>query len=165
MDVDRSAAPGTAPTAPRLVPVSLREANAFVAAKHRHHKPARGHKFSIGWEVAGQLAGVVIVGRPVARAIDHRRVAEVLRLCSDGTANACSALYGAAARAAKAMGYEKIQTYILDSEPGTSLRAAGFELEGRTRGRDWNCPSRGGRRVDQPMDDKQRWVRRLAEAA
>lgn len=29
----------------RLVPVTLKQANAFVAAHHRHHKPVTGHKF------------------------------------------------------------------------------------------------------------------------
>jgi hypothetical protein len=82
-----------------------------------------------------------------------------LRLCTDGTPNACSTLYSACYRAARELGYSMIQTYILDTEPGTSLKASGWVLDGLVKGRDWNCKSRGGRRTDQPMTDKQRWVR------
>ena len=78
-----------------LCPVSLAEANAFVAEHHRHHKPVRGHKFSLGCMVNGQLVGVAIVGRPVSRYLDDGLTLEVNRLCTDGTQNACSFLYGA----------------------------------------------------------------------
>jgi hypothetical protein len=145
----------------RSVHVELAEANDFVARLHRHHKPVRGHRFSVGATKQGQLVGVAIVGRPVARAVDQRAIVEVLRLCTDGTANACSFLYGLCARVAGDLGYARIQTYILDTEPGASLRAAGWEMVARVKGRDWNRPSRGGRRTDQPMVDKQRWERRL----
>ena len=84
-----------------LTPVSLAEANAFVQRHHRHHKPVRGHKFSIGCSADGRLAAVVIVGRPVSRYLDDGATLEVNRLCSDGTKNACSFLYAAAARAAR----------------------------------------------------------------
>ena len=120
-----------------LVPVSLRQANEFVAQCHRHHKPVVGHKFSIGCMAGGRLAGVAIVGRPVSRYLDNGFTLEVNRLCTDGTENACSMLYAAAWRAAKAMGYHKMVTYILDSEPGTSLRAAGWKCAGRAGGLQW----------------------------
>ena len=120
-----------------LIPVSLKDANAFVAAHHRHHKPTRGHKFSIGCASGGQLVGVAIVGRPVSRYLDDGLTLEVNRLCTTGEQNACSMLYGAAARAAKAMGYQKIITYTLDSEPGTSLRAAGWTCVGPAGGERW----------------------------
>ena len=120
-----------------LIPVSLKEANAFVAAYHRHHKPTRGHKFSVGCAVAGQLVGVAIVGRPVSRYLDDGRTVEVNRLCSTGEKNVCSFLYGAAARAAKALGYERIITYTLDTEPGTSLRASGWTCAGPAGGKRW----------------------------
>ena len=119
----------------RLVPTTLREANAFVKAHHRHHKPVTGHKFSIGCEVEGRLVGVVIAGRPVSRYLDDGLTLEVNRLCTTGEKNACSMLYAAAARAAKAMGYQKIITYTLDTEPGTSLRAAGWMCMGRAGGK------------------------------
>lgn len=136
-------------------------------------------KWAIGCEVDGRLVGAAIAGRPVARGEDagqielldplaapggdgpFRRTAEVLRLVTNGHPNACSKLYAACARIAEGMGYERIQTYILASEPGTSLRAAGWEMELEVRGRDWNTPSRGGRRTDQPMVDKQRWAKIL----
>ena len=97
-----------------LIPVSLAEANAFVAQHHRHHKPVTGHKFSIGCTADGQLVGVAIVGRPVSRYLDDGQTLEVNRLCTDGTKNACSMLYAAAWRAARAMGYRKMITYILE---------------------------------------------------
>ena len=120
-----------------LVPVSLKDANAFVAEHHRHHKPTRGHKFSIGCEMDGRLVGVAIMGRPVSRYLDDGLTLEVNRLCTTGERNACSMLYAAAARAAKAMGYRKIITYTLDSEPGASLRAAGWTCAGPAGGERW----------------------------
>ena len=128
----------------RLVPTTLREANAFVNAHHRHHKPTTGHKFSIGCEAEGRLVGVVIVGRPVSRYLDDGLTLEVNRLCTTGEKNVCSMLYAAAARAAKAMGYQRIITYTLDNEPGTSLRAAGWTCMGRAGGKRWTgkrCPA------------------------
>ena len=88
-------------------PMSLADANRFVAEHHRHHKPVRGHKFSLGCMANGRLAGVAIVGRPVSRYLDDGLTLEVNRLCTDGTKNACSFLYGAAARAAKVLGYHR----------------------------------------------------------
>lgn len=130
----------------RRTVVSLAEANAFVAAHHRHHKPVWGHKFSIGALSEAGLVGVVIVGRPVSRLRDDGRSLEVTRLCTDGTRNACSFLYGAAARAAFALGYERIGTYIRLDEPGTSLVAAGWMKMGVIRARSWDTPKR--RRAD-----------------
>lgn len=117
-----------------LIPVSLAQANEFVRQHHRHHKPVAGHKFSIGCAENGRLCAVAIVGRPVSRYLDDGFTLEVNRLCSDGTKNACSILYAAAARAARAMGYHKIVTYTLDTESGASLRAARLD-ERRTCGR------------------------------
>ncbi len=117
-----------------LIPVSLAQANEFVRQHHRHHKPVAGHKFSIGCAENGRLCAVAIVGRPVSRYLDDGFTLEVNRLCSDGTKNACSILYAAAARAARAMGYHKIITYTLDTESGASLRARRLD-ECRTCGR------------------------------
>lgn len=121
----------------RLRPVSLREANEYIKLHHRHHKPVVGHKFSIGCESDDRLVGVVIVGRPVSRYLDDGRTLEVTRLCTDGTRNACSFLYAAAARAAAAMGYDRIITYTLKSELGASLRAAGWTCQGEAGGLRW----------------------------
>lgn len=151
-----------------LRPLSLREANAFIATHHRHHKATQGQKFSIAVEVEGKRVGVAVVGRPVSRGCNPEEVAEVTRLCTDGTPNACSFLYAAAARACRAMGYTRIQTYILASEPGTSLRAAGWSLDGHTKGGQWDHTSEqqlrldgGTRRTDQPTEPKARWTRLL----
>lgn len=144
----------------QLAPITLRAAQAFVAEHHRHHRAPRGHKFSISVLDDGQLVGVVIVGRPVSRMLDDGFTAEVTRLCTLGAKNACSILYAAAARAAKAMGYRKIVTYILESEDGTSLRAAGWVCEGPAGGGSWDRPSRSREDVS-PTDPKVRWSKAL----
>lgn len=150
----------------RPVPLTLAQANALIAALHRHHKPVVGHRFTIGAENGeGQVVGAAVVGRPVAHKTEQYRIAEVTRLVTDGTRNACSLLYGATARAAEAMGYDRIQTFILEGERGTSLKAAGWTFDGWTEGGDWNRPSRGGRRTDQPQERKQRWKKQLRAAA
>ena len=130
-----------------LTPVSLKEANAFVALHHRHHRPVTGHKFSIGCLLNGELVGVAIVGRPVSRYLDDGFTLEVNRLCTTGAKNACSFLYGAAARAAAAMGYKRIITYTLESENGASLRASGWICQGKAGGLRWT-----GKR--QPKEDQ-----------
>lgn len=125
-----------------IVPITLKEANAFVLQHHRHHKPAVGHICSLAVAVGDRIVGVAIVGRPIARRLDNGLRAEVLRCCTDGTKNACSMLYAAAWRAARALGYKEIGTYILESEPGTSLKAAGWKCLGACGGGSWNCKSR-----------------------
>ena len=146
-----SASGGTAGL--ELVPLGLDEANAFVAEHHRHHGPVAGCKFCIGVAQGGNVRGVVIVGRPVARVRDDGCTLEVTRLATDGTRNACSMLYRAAWRAAKAMGYRRIGTYILASENGASLRASQWRFVHEVRGRSWSCESRP--RVDKhPLQAK-----------
>lgn len=126
-----------------LTPITLAEANQFVAEHHRHHKPVVGHKFCMAVSSGGEVVGVAITGRPVSRHLDDGWTLEVNRCCTDGTKNACSMLYGASWRAAKAMGYRRLITYILDSETGASLTASNWKLVG-VRGSDkgWNVPSR-----------------------
>lgn len=124
------------------VPIDLAEANAFIKQHHRHHGEVVGHKFSIGASIGDEIVGVVIIGRPVARLRDDGLTLEVTRLCTDGTRNACSFLYGAAARAAFALGFKRIGTYILASEDGASVKAAGWRLIGRSAGGSWSRPSR-----------------------
>ena len=148
-----------------VVPLELAEANRLVDQWHRHHQPSQGHRFSIGvMDPAGMLHGAAIVGRPVARlAGSPRDVLEVVRLVTDGTPNACSILYAAAARAGLALGYRRIQTYILDDEPGTTLRAAGWTDEDGTRVRgQWEHTDGKPRRDDQPTAAKRRWSKSLA---
>lgn len=142
-----------------LAPITLRAANAFVEEHHRHHGHVRGHKFSIAvTDQHGQVRGVIIAGRPVARMLDDGHHLEVLRLATDGTPNVCSMLYAAVARAGVAMGYPRHQilTYILDTEDGTSLKAVGWVKVADTDGRSWHCQSRP--RTDRhPTVDKTRW--------
>ncbi len=142
-----------------LTPITLREANAFVEAHHRHHDPVVGciccvavaARREIGDSRPGGagygmhmdcVVGVAIIGRPVAPMLDGGWTAEVLRLCTDGTPNACSMLYGAAWRAVRALGYRRLVTYTLPGEGGASLRAAGWRCIGECGGGSWSRKER-----------------------
>lgn len=140
-----------------IAPCTQLEAKAFVKRVHRHHKPPLGCKFSLAVaDEAGAVRGVAMVGRPVARMLDDGWTVEVLRVATDGCPNACSALYGASWRAAKALGYRRLITYTLDTEPGTSLVAAGWKLIGQAGGGSWSRVSRP--RIDtHPTQGKLRW--------
>ena len=142
----------------RITPITLAEANAFVDAQHRHHAPVPGAKFCIAASEGETVRGVAIVGRPVARMLDDGWTLEVNRCATDGARNACSMLYGAAWRAARALGYQRLITYTLVEEGGASLRGAGWRCLGETStaGRGWNCATRP--RVDtHPLQAKLRW--------
>ncbi|MGE0133744.1 MAG: XF1762 family protein [Dehalococcoidia bacterium] len=154
----------------QIVPVTLREARRFIGEHHRHNIPPRGCKFVAGVQSDGQLVGVVVGSRPVARALDDGLTLEVTRTCTDGTRNANSKLYGAAARAAKALGYQRLITYTLVEESGASLRASGFTVDAELASRQsWNTPGAARIRVDRdlfgnerrPTGPKLRWVRAL----
>ena len=123
-------------------PSTLREANSYVAQHHRHNLPTNGHKWSLACYDGDRLCGVAIAGQPIARKLDDGLTIEVRRVCTDGTRNACSILYGACARVAKEMGYKRVITYTLISEPGTSLKASGWTSKGEAGGVSWNMPSR-----------------------
>lgn len=140
-------------------PIGLKAANNFVEKYHRHHKATAGHKFSICVCSGETIVGVAICGRPVSRYMDDGTVIEINRLCTDGTKNACSMLYGACCRIAKDMGYRKIVTYILQSETGSSLKASNFVCEGEAGGEIWT----GSRARDNgvPKEKKTRWSRVL----
>jgi len=123
--------------------VPLRKANAYVAAHHRHlRNPPPGHLFAIQANEGDRAVGVAIVGRPVAYHLQDGFTAEVRRLCTDGTRNACSYLYSACWRAAQAMGFRRLVTYIRDDEHGTSLNAAGWRQVGSSPARGWDRPRR-----------------------
>ncbi|KKL64246.1 hypothetical protein LCGC14_2166960 [marine sediment metagenome] len=140
-----------------LVPVTLRAARQWVDEHHRHHRAPQGGLFAIGLARCGMIVGVAIVGRPVARGLHDGWTAEVTRVAVvEGVPNGVSKLYGACWRAARAMGYRKMVTYILDTEPGTSVRAAGWKEIAKVTGRSWDTPSRP--RIDEhPLQDKQRF--------
>lgn len=136
-----------------LMTISLAEANQFIVENHRHHKPVVGHKFSLSAMLNGEIVGVAIIGRPVARGFDDGLTLEITRLCSLGGKNVCSFLYGAAAKACFALGYKRIGTYILASETGTTLKAAGWRKIAEVKGRSWSCDSRP--RIDKhPLQNK-----------
>lgn len=138
-----------------IAPISLKEANAFVEQHHRHHKPCTGCKFCVAAVEDEKIVGVAICGRPVSRHLDNGKTLEINRLCTDGTENACSKLYGACTRIAREMGYHKVITYILASENGASLKASNFICEGEAGGEMWT----GCRRRDNgvPYEPKTRW--------
>lgn len=141
----------------KLIHLELSEANVLVSQWHRHHKPVVGHRFSLGCLDDNKLCGAAIVGRSVSRNTDQKMVLEILRLVTDGTYNVCSFLYGACARAGKTLGYVRIQTYILDCELGTSLKASGYSFIHITQGGNWNSRQKQNRRIDQPLGPKQLW--------
>lgn len=156
------------------VPMELKDAQAYINQYHRHHQAAHRDKFRIAAMENGEIVGVVQVGRPVSRVLDDGKTLEVLRLCTNGKKDVCSFLYSRAARIAKEMGYQKIITYILESESGTSLRASGWSCEAvGVGGSDWNVPSRPREVIATQMSlftekqkypvnvKKQRWVKNL----
>lgn len=140
-------------------PITFRQASDFINRYHRHHRETVGHKFSVGLFEGDQIIGCAVCGRPVSRYLDDGMTCEINRLCTDGTYNACSMLYGACCRIAKNMGYRKIITYILKSEPGTSLKAGNFICDGEAGGKIWT----GSRNKDNgvPQEKKIRWHRDL----
>ncbi len=153
--------------APRLtiVPVKLAESNAYIERHHRHSIPveARRHLFSLGAALGDEIVGVAIVARPSARALDNGITAEVARVCSTGTRNVCSFLYGACWQAARKLGYLKLVTYTLKSESGSSLKASGWRTVAEVKGRSWNGMTRP--RVDKfPIQDRLRWEKEVVTA-
>jgi len=143
-----------------IVPCTLRAANTYVKENHRHHKPPQGARFALAVaDESGELRGVAMVGTPVARMLNDGWTAEVVRVATDGCPNACSALYGAAWRAARALGYKRLITYTLQEEGGASLRGAGWTCIGEAGGGSWSRKSRP--RVDEhPLQVKMRWERK-----
>ena len=141
----------------RIIPLDLKEANGAVAKWHRHHKPVVGHRFSLGViDDQGELDGAAIASRPTARLTDQKFVVEITRVATNGTRNACSILLGAAAKAAKSMGYSTIQTTTLQIESGSSLKAVGWECkEINVDGSGWD--SRKNRNVDCKEHKKMKW--------
>lgn len=139
-----------------LQPVDFDEACRFIKVHHRHCLPPQGWKFGIAVNDGEKIVGVITVGRPVARMLDDGWTLEVTRCATDGTKNAASMLYGAANRAAIAMGYKRVITYTLQSETGTTLLASNWKVVGAAGGGSWSCPSRP--RIDtHPLEQKVLW--------
>ena len=143
----------------KIKPITFRTACDSIEKHHRHHRATVGCKFCIGAFDGDKLIGVAVCGRPVSRHLDNGEVCEINRLCTDGTYNACSFLYGACCRVAKEMGYRKIITYILESENGASLRASKFICEGKAGGTHWTGKRNKGQNI--PNEMKTRWSKFL----
>lgn len=139
----------------KIIPCTLQQAADFVNKYHRHHNASVGCKFCIAVADDKEVHGVAICGRPVSRYFDDGFTLEILRVCTDGTKNACSMLYGACCRIAKTMGYCDIYTYTLVSEDGASLKASNFGNEGEAGGTHWTGERDRGQ--DIPNEMKQRW--------
>lgn len=139
-----------------LQPVDFSEACAFIRRYHRHHVPPQNCRVCIGANDGTRIVGVATMGRPVARMLDDGSTIEVTRLCTDGTRNAASFLYGACRRVAFGLGYARVISYTLPEEGGASLRAAGWSLALLSKGGSWSRPSRP--RLDKhPLGPKWRW--------
>jgi hypothetical protein len=139
-----------------VVPVTITEAKALIAQLHRHHKPPVSGLFAVACSDGDAVRGVAVVGRPSARMLDDGWTAEVTRVATDGTKNACSILYGACWRAARALGWKKLVTYTLPEEGGASLRASNWRCVGEAGGGSWSRSARP--RVDMhPTQTKLRW--------
>jgi len=140
----------------RIVPITLSDAHVFVRQYHRHHRPSQGGLFAVACAEGAEIVGVAVIGRPVSRHLDNGWTVEVVRVATNGARNACSMLYGAAWRAARALGYLRAVTYTLPEEGGASLRASGWREIGSAGGGSWNCAARP--RVDKhPTQIKIRW--------
>ena len=140
-----------------IVPISLRDARVWVNRTHRHHQAPQGGYFAVAVARDDEVVGVAIVGRTVSRSLDDGWTVEATRVAVlENQPNACSKLYAQAWKAARALGYRRMVTYIPDTEPGTSLRAPGWKVIGEVKGRHWHTPSRP--RIDrEPLQDKFRW--------
>lgn len=150
-----------------LRPCEFKEACAFVAQHHRHHRPPQGHRFSLKALRDGKVVGVAIVGRPVARNNQDGFTLELTRLCTDGTRNACTFLIGRVKRVGRALGYKRLISFTLEEEPGAAWRAAGMEQTGTVKGQPWRYSgapllwpifdSKATRRNAHPLVDKRKW--------
>lgn len=144
----------------RPVPLTQREAFAFIRTHHRHHKPPVGDIFRVAVACGEELVGVATVGRPVARRFDDGTTAEVTRCCVRDdlpeAKHAASKLYAMAWRIARELGYIRLITYTLEREKGISLTAAGWKTLYQTAGGRWSRSSRP--RTDQhPLEKKTLW--------
>lgn len=142
----------------KIVPLTLARANEFVARHHRHNDPTNGHKFSIGLDVDGELIGVGIAGRPVARHLDDGNTLELRRVCvKNGQKNACSKLIARLRQIGMLMGYEKIITYTLQSESGASLRAVRARRVADVGPSNWKRRNQHARHQPVYDEKKYRW--------
>lgn len=144
----------------RLQSITVKAAQKLVRSWHRHLPDIQGGLFAVAVaDDDGEIVGVGIAGNP-ARVWQGTGRIVISRVATDGTGNACSMIYGALCRASKALGYSEAWTYTLPHEPGTSLRAAGFEEMGMSTGGNHGRKSRSRNPAKEP-GAKVRWRRRL----
>lgn len=147
-----------------IAPCTVKAARKVVRAWHRDLPDIQGGLFAAQCvDGDGSCVGVAIAGNP-SRVWQGQAKLVIQRVATQGYENACSALYGALCRAAKALGYHEVWTYTLPHEPGTSLRAAGFMDMGLTDGGEWDRPSRARKPAKCPQK-KRRWLRKLSDRA
>lgn len=156
-------------------PITFKTTSEYIEKYHRHNGKTVGCKFVIGCFDGDKMVGVAVCGRPISRHYDDGRTLEINRVCTDGTLNACSKLYGASCRIAKDMGYKKVITYTLVTEDGASLKASNFKCEGKAGGIEWtgerNPNNKEYRQMllfpekEKPHVMKQRWVREFEPQA
>ncbi len=142
----------------KIIPLHLKQANDFVDKHHRHNKKVLSHKFSLGLEKDGKLVGVSIAARPIARLLDNGKTLEIRRVCVlEGNPNACSKLLARMKQLGQLMGYERVITYTLQSESGSSLRAINARCSREVKPSNWK--RKGKAYKHQPVYDeyKYRW--------
>lgn len=145
-------------------PCTVKRGMAWCRETHRRLPRLQGAMWCIRVMRDGEMVGVALVGHP-ARLLAERGVLCVLRVAvREGEPNACSKLYGACSRAARAMGATDLVTYTHADEPGTSLRASGWIDGGMTSGGEHSRPSRP-RRPAICADPKRRWWAPWGETA
>lgn len=148
----------------KLAPCTVKAALKQVREWHRHLPELQGGLFAAQCiDDDGNCLGVAVAGNPAQEWQGTGRIV-ISRVATSGAENACSMLYGALCRAAKALGYSEVWTYTLPTEPGTSLRAAGFIDMGMSDGGEHSRKSRLRKPAKHP-EPKRRWVRKLKEQA
>jgi len=125
-----------------LHPWTVKMALPFVARVHRRLKKIQGARWAVCVrDEAGVVVGTALVGTP-ARMLNADTLCVLRVAVEEGHPNACSMLYGACSRAAKAMGAKNLVTYTHGDEHGTSLKASGWIDSGMTDGGEHSRPSR-----------------------
>lgn len=153
-----------------LVPITRDIERLFIREHHRHNGPLPQAIIRVGLVRAGSpsLVGVAVAGIPARMLMDGWSL-EVARVCTTGEKNACSMLYGAVGRAAKALGWRRLYTYTLDEEDAASVKASGFVLDAAVPAREYLVKNGSRPRYDTnllgeqtvPEGAKNRWRRDL----
>ena len=146
----------------KCIPLTLKEANAFVIEHHRHSKQCRGHRFSLGAVYKDELVGAAIIGRAINRYLDNRFTAEILRnsVLEKAPKGTFIFLYSRAMKVWQSQGGKKILTYTLETEPGSSLKAVNFNAAAKTGFFKGGWQNRSNRREYTPIR-KIRWEKFL----